>query len=194
MANHCFNFVQITGNEEILKEISERLDTYQKFNYISNFFDYVLNKTADIPSKPADKSRLDYTHYGTKWWDLDIEGVVEGSLIITGDTAWAPPLLFVEELCQQYDLCATHEYEEPGMDFAGIANFGPEGEMDHKQMTFSEYQYTNNYGGWFEDALYCLGEIHEDNDTKGAENYKKELLEYCTQSDIDNLLIHLKEE
>ena len=192
MANHCFNFVQITGDEEILKEISKKLNTYEKFNYISDFFDYVLVKTSEIPSKP-DESRLDYTHYGTRWWDLDVQDS-ENVLIISGDTAWGPPLLFIEELCQQYDLCATHEYEEPGMDFAGVAEFGPQGEISNQQMTYSEYRYANDYDGWFEDALYCLGEIHEGDDTEGAESYKKELLGYCTQSDIDNLLIKLKEE
>ncbi len=193
MANHCFNFVQITGDEEILEEILKRLDNYEKFNYISNFFDYVLSKRTDIPLKPEDKTRLDYNHYGTKWWDIDIQES-RGELIISGDTAWGPPLLFVEELCRQYDLHAIHEYEEPGMNFAGIAKFGPEGEIDHQEMTYSEYKYANNYDAWFEDALYCLSEIHEDDDTEGAENYKKELLEYCSQSDIDDLLIQLKKE
>jgi hypothetical protein len=115
MANHCYNYVTLNGDAEILEEISKKLRTYDKFNYITNFFDYVLNKITFSPELVDNNDDLDnngvrdYNHYGTKWWDMhvNIEGIEDNVLTISGDTAWAPPLQFIEELCIQYDLCAT---------------------------------------------------------------------------------------
>jgi hypothetical protein len=202
MANHCYNYVTLNGDAEILEEISKKLRTYDKFNYITNFFDYVLNKITFPPDLVDNNDDLDnngvrdYNYYGTKWWDMhvNIEGIEDDVLTISGDTAWAPPLQFIEELCIQYDLCATCEYEEPGMDIAGIATYSENGYEDHKQMTYREYQYSNNYDAWFEDALYCLEDLlEEENSQEEIHNYCKELLHYCTKGDIDELLIELKE-
>ena len=191
MANHCYNYVTLNGDAEILKQISKKLETYDKFNYITNFFDYVLNKITLTPNTTSEYNNdvRDYNHYGTKWWDMDVE-LIEGVLLISGDTAWAPPLLFIEELCIQYGIRASHEYEEPGMDIAGIARYSENGYEDHDQMTYREYRYHNNYDGWFEDCLYCLEETDSQEE---IHDYCKELMHYCTKGDIDKLLIELKE-
>lgn len=192
MANHCYNHVTLNGDAEILEEISKKLRTYNEFNYVTNFFDYVLNKITFSPNATNNSGIRDYNHYGTKWWDIyvNIEDIEDGQLTIYGDTAWAPPLLFTEELCIQYGLQAIHEYEEPGMDIAGIAKYSKDGYEDHDQMTYREYQYNDNYDGWFEDALYCLEEADSQEE---IHSYCKELLRYCSKGDIDKLLIELKE-
>lgn len=188
MANHCYNYVTITGNSEVLEEISNKLEYYEKFNYITSFFDFVLNKRTSIPSEKDNLDGKDYNYYGTKWWDYEFE-LYDSNLNIQGDSAWAPPLQFIQELCQQYSVKATFEYEEPGMGFAGIAEFTSKGLVNHDQMTYGEYSYKNDYISWFDRTVEDLESLEEEE----VKELFEEISKYCTKSELQDLLKKLKE-
>jgi hypothetical protein len=95
--------------------------------------------------------------WGTKW-DIGADGQpaqdIEGGLILSFDSAWAPPCAAYEKLTEQgFRIRAT--YYEPGMAFAGIWE---EGDDDYYE-----------YGGWSADEIantlpteldeaYCISE------------------------------------
>ena len=79
--------------------------------------------------KPYPEGVWDYDwcvdHWGTKW---DIEAVLvnpgwetnNDNLLIHFDSAWSPPEIAFKELPDMFpDLCFSHIYAEPGMNFSG---------------------------------------------------------------------------
>jgi hypothetical protein len=186
MANHCYNYIVLNGNTEVLEELSEAMAEAEAFddNYFTEFCDRVLkiNKRID-PAK-------DYGFYGTKWFEYSITDKDVEMLIIQGDSAWGPPDRFVEEICKQYGLCATLEYEEPGMDFAGIVKYDSTGQVDHEEFTFYELQYRNDIGYWQEEILNMHYDDEDDeeikeylkNATYASDEHKKEVLDSFNNS------------
>ena len=64
------------------------------------------------------------TNFGTKWdFDTDPLGANEtlGTLILNFETAWSPPLGWLEIIAREYPLDFKLYFDEPGADFAGIA-------------------------------------------------------------------------
>lgn len=160
MANHCYNFVSIEGDPDVLQFIENIIEKADgsSANYFVDFCDKVLQK------KPRTDQADTYNDYGTKWWEQEVS-LVEGddSMVIQGDSAWGPPANFIEELCKEYGLTATLEYEEPGCDFAGIIKYDSTGEIEHEEMTYHEYSYRNDASYWIENLAYSLhGDEMED--------------------------------
>jgi hypothetical protein len=63
-------------------------------------------------------------HWGTKWGACDAGLVDEsdGCLMYSFNTAWLPPIAFLENVCEQWPpLTFILEYDECGMGFKGIA-------------------------------------------------------------------------
>lgn len=153
MANHCYNFVSIEGDPDILRFIEGLIEKADgsSTNYFVDFCDKVLQK------KPRTDQLDTYNDYGTKWWEQQVS-LVEGddTMTIQGDSAWGPPDRFIEELCKEYGLCATLEYEEPGCGFAGIAKYDSTGEIEHEEMTYHEFSYGNDVSYWIENLAYTL--------------------------------------
>jgi hypothetical protein len=62
--------------------------------------------------------------FGTKWdfsaQPLDADET-PGTLILNFETAWSPPLGWLEIIAQEYRLDFKLYFDEPGADFAGIA-------------------------------------------------------------------------
>jgi hypothetical protein len=56
----------------------------------------------------------------------------EGCVIYEFDTAWSPPMEFLQAVAKQWvGLQFVLEYEEPGMAFKGLAKFQGEVHEDH---------------------------------------------------------------
>src|ERR1017187_6850446 len=73
-------------------------------------------------------------NWGAKWGASDAGLVDEwdGCLMYSFNTAWSPPIAFLENVSQQWPtLTFILEYDEPGMGFKGIAKGHGEKVEDH---------------------------------------------------------------
>lgn len=184
MANNCYNHVIISGNRSALQVIEKRFKKYEEFTSFTDFGDFVVNKKRD-DGKDANKKPFDfYYEYGTKWWDFFIESD-GGDLIITGDSAWSPPLQLLKEISKKYQTRITIEYQEYGMNFGGRAEWDDGNtiedfecsaqRMDLENMSLEEFY--NNQIQWisndetFEDFMNTLS--HDAVDYIGENGVKK---------------------
>jgi len=116
------NTVDITGEKEEVRKLAIALrDSYKEFKNdpslgFNNFCDAVLGNTY------IKYENGDWT-YGTKWWDLDVESYSDGSLTLSGTSAWSPPLYFIEQISKVYNVDASIEYSEEGFDTSGRINY-----------------------------------------------------------------------
>ena len=180
MANHCWNYVTIQGKTDTLDLIVSKFEDYDKVDYFVDFGNNVLdiNKTAD----------MGYHVYGTKWWDFEIEED-DDVIYIMGDSAWSPPIDLIEKICIKYGVTATMEYEESGMDFAGIVNMDSNvGIISHEEYTYNEYQYMNDVNHWIEHLSYNYEDATEDEMKNISEEHN-----YANESDITLLIESINE-
>jgi hypothetical protein len=158
MANNCYNYVCFDGSNESLRKLQDKFDKYDDVNYFTEFGDFVLD-LSEIDNKAwlASVRLAEPYDYGTKWWDFEIherDYFRDEDLIVSGDSAWAPPIKLIEEICKKYELTAEMEYEEGGMDFAGFVSIGHKGIVLHREMTAHEYYYESDVGNWMENLSY----------------------------------------
>lgn len=156
----------------------------------------------------CNSNEINSNYYGTKWdidyaefqWDFD-----DTSLSVSFETAWSPPIGFVEKLVLQYKGITDAElnYEECGCNFAGrmVAERDSEGNVtfDDDCVSYEEglYKYQDDY---FWDRLYdevrcAIEECDNDkNDLMGrypfvsADDLKK------IENTIDEIILELQTE
>lgn len=169
MANHCYNYIEFTGTSDRVTALQEGLVKLSRDEDSETFKD-ACDKAFGLQSPPT----ADYKYYGTKWFEFVIELVndswnesVEGfedtpitycSIVISGDSAWSPPEKLTQELCRAYRVRARHEYEEQGMDFAGITTFDEEGDYDQETYTYWEFKYKHDQDWWWDEVVYQIQE------------------------------------
>jgi hypothetical protein len=192
MANHCYNEIFLEGDRESIQELKDRLtDTYDKFNYLNGWCDYVL-KVRDDFDYNFDEDKRDHYFYGSRWFEFEVEDNADNTLQINGSSAWSPMEKFTEELCKVYNLSGNLEYSEQGCDFAGITNFDSNGETSRQEFTYSEYEYKyldRDY--WIETQIEWLkdpGVSKEDID-----EFVKEASKYASEEDINKVLNSLNQ-
>lgn len=133
MPNWCENYIQITGegiNE--IRHIIENLSDY----------DGIMHALCPIENADNEKRSLEY---GTKWdfskKDLISYDFDEDSIFIHVETAWGPPLGFIELLSIKYPFLIKIEYYEPLMDFGGILQICCNEELHSFEGTYLESMY-----------------------------------------------------
>lgn len=190
MANHCYNEIFLEGNEESIKELKDRLTgTYDKFNYLNGWCDYVL-KVRDDFNYNFDEDQRDHYFYGSRWFNFEVEDNDDNTLQINGDSAWSPMEKFTEELCKVYNLSGNLEYSEAGGDFAGITNFDSNGETSRQEFTYSEYEY--NYldrDYWIENQIEYLQDVSKED----IDDFVKEASKYASEEDVTKVLNSLNQ-
>mgnify|MGYP003342159804 CR=1 FL=1 len=109
--------------------------------------------------------------WGTKWdvCESAIHQQDEANFMVTFDSAWAPPLIWLERIVPQFpELKFKLAYSEPGMAFCGVAYTGEDGTLTYEE---GELEYTDEdnkpveYDSDAERWKYTeTGEIIEDED------------------------------
>ena len=188
MANHCYNQIHLEGDKESIKELRDRLtDTYDKFNYLNGWCDYIL-KVRDDFDYNFDEDKRDHYFYGSRWFEFDIEGD-SNTIELLGDSAWSPMEKFTEELCEVYNLIGSIEYSESGCDFAGITEFDSNGETSKKEFTYSEYEYNDDIIYWVANQIEYL----QDASKEDVDDFVKEASKYASEKDISFVLNELNQ-
>ena len=132
------NWVNIYGEDRILNRIISKLETYHdhKGSFLE-WGDIVVNKKIE----EEEEEERAYYHYGTRWWDFEIQRE-RGGINISGDSAWGPPIELIKQICIEYKVHASIEYEEPGCDFGGRVEFDELGEVvEEIDMPYNEWRY-----------------------------------------------------
>ena len=150
MPNWCNNNIRIYGDEGTISTLTSVLKGLK-----SN--DYVFQSLIGIPSHMSEADYKDKWYdtniewFGTKW-DISADehaftfGKEEISFFC--ETAWSPPIQFLENLCKMYKINAHIFYSEGGIGFAGQTDFiWTDGELD---INDQEYGYL--------EGLYILSE------------------------------------
>lgn len=121
MPNWCSNTAQITAPKPVIDEIRQVIADQQ------GLLNWMVPRPADQEDNWYD---WNISNWGTKW-DVDTAEVVddneEDSIVITFDTAWAPPLDAFRTWAER-DGRVTFElsFFEPGVGFVGRANYDGE--------------------------------------------------------------------
>ena len=158
MANNCWNSVTITGDKKTIKSLVKIFDSYENYQYFNDFCNAFLKKPKEVTDK------IEYYHYGTKWWDYHVSHEENSTVIdITGDSAWNPPLKFLQELSLKYNLEISGEYNEPGMNFAGKYVINNGNYETHDEYSSMEYEYLDDVDSFFNNYIYCLDSDELDN-------------------------------
>ena len=192
MPNWCSNTIVITPVATFAEVDFDVLK--KKFDELLVSHEPVMEMLLGKEDRPADYDDggwYDYNvnKFGTKWdFNLD-EGegdfeIEDECITLRLDTAWAPPLQFLETLSIMYKVRAEIRYAEPGGDFAGKMIFAPDGIELHEEYSFMEGSYRNDDTFWDDVEFYQLD---------GVSNSWEDVLQdfpYITNEDD---IAHLKE-
>jgi hypothetical protein len=166
MANHCYNWISFYGKKESLDKLAKALETYENFTSFNDWVDSMIEYTP-----PKNDERV-YYHYGTKWFDFEIDDNGDEHMLVRGDSAWSPPLEMTRSLCEHFGVGARHEFEESGCDFGGYWVIQDNGyvseELDvtynHWRYMEDSHSYMDNLINDLEDESYgSIEELLEDN-------------------------------
>ena len=142
MPNHCYNQLEVTGDEKQLqifveKSLTKYDDGEDRFTFNGT---HPMPKELDITKGTqtveekaqaiinianhnyADWYEWHVGEWGTKWdaYETNIQHNETDYFVVSFDTAWAPPTTWVQNIIQDFpDLCFELTYSEEGMGFGG---------------------------------------------------------------------------
>lgn len=173
MANHCWNFAVFTdenkdgkGLLEFYSRLERIREDFQKkvrdlpddYIWVYGLNGYILTGEESPQANEQGVYTNDpYSDFGSKWFDcrftVDQENGAIESIELSGDSAWSPMLPLFEKICTSMKLKCYGHYEESGMDFAGEFEIDSNGITSHDEMTYNEYNATNNPDGYWENIM-----------------------------------------
>lgn len=177
MANHCWNHAVFSGSVENITKLCNRLsylrDEYIKTEYTNegkevpayineNYLQFYSENFPKLFQKKKKWGDDVYEKFGSRWFECSWILEDDGTLTLSGDSAWSPVLLFFEQICKHYDLKAYGNYDEPGIDYAGEFEMENSGITQHDQMSSRQYQATNNPNSYWEDTIILIEDGHFD--------------------------------
>jgi hypothetical protein len=142
MPNWCNNKLAVYGPEADVSRFKEKAVGHSPWLKVEEQKENVLNFHSLVPI-PAEVVEAGYDKAGYDWernnWDCkwgaysaELADEWEGHLTYLFDTAWSPPLAFLEKLAPQWPtLTFLLDYEEMGMGFKGICKVEGDSVEDH---------------------------------------------------------------
>ena len=214
MPNWCSNYIKIFGDSRTISIISDACKRCEGVE------DRIFRNLIDIPPHMTkdeyENSWYDtnVTWFGTKW-DVDYASCgfdfSENEIIMHPETAWSPPIPFLENLVKQYKgIEAYIFYSEPGVGFSGEAKIYRDEDGNvitddneypylegiyllDKDMFWSEVDY-------YVDNFECEHEREEDEDGNKIpypesliEEYVDEYFGFVEEKDKQEIIKQLKE-
>ena len=138
MPNWCNNNITISGDEGTIRTLTAVLKSLKTDDEEQS--SDVFKALIGLPQHMSDGD------YKEKWYDTNIEwfgtkwdiSYEEGAFTFTKDeisffceTAWSPPIPFLQNLCEMYKVNANLFYSEGGVGFSGETTFTwNDGELD----------------------------------------------------------------
>lgn len=125
MPNWCENDMTIRGNKEVLDNIVNCIDQYEKKEKSTGLLEF-LNPIGEWDWHKAVKE------WGTKWevHDVFVERENEKTLQLSFWSAWSPPINAYQEGEKNHDVEITAEWVEYGLAFCGEYKDGKPKDLD----------------------------------------------------------------
>lgn len=130
MPNWCNNNITISGNEGTIRALTAVLKNLKSNNEEQS--NDVFKALIGLPPYMTDgdyKEKWYDTNiewFGTKW-DISYEehafNFSKDEISFSCETAWSPPIQFMENLCKMYKVNGNMFYSEGGIGFAGETTF-----------------------------------------------------------------------
>lgn len=172
MANHCSNYISIYGRD--VEKVSELFQEGIIYSY-------------DDFKTMAQISEEELKDFGTKWFEISYKDFDNEVLILSGDSAWSPPIGLFENLSSLYNVNITMQYEEGGCDFGGITSIKDGVIVEEHILSFYAYQlvYGNGLSMFLDNIEYFDWDSMEDFYKVYGED--TEFIEALSKEDLENI-------
>ena len=189
MANHCYNFITITGKVQALSQIDMKFKKAMEKPEDALWYK-TYSKVFPDTDKPYPKEDDDfdvYDEYGSKWFDASTDYKYgETSMIISGDSAWSPMEPLCKKLSQAYKVHIDIEFEEPGCDFGGKSIY-ENGKMLHEEChKYDVWQYKTN-DCFMENLNADIEDGYYEEGFKEFENIRSDLFSLLSKSEKEEI-------
>jgi hypothetical protein len=189
MPNWCNNDIRIYGNEGTIRALTN----------VIKFSEGKLFKT--LIGLPDNMSKSDYEEkwydtnlnwFGTKW-DVDIDAHCfdfgKDEISFFCETAWSPPIQFLENFCRMYKMNAYIFYSEGGIGFAGETKLI--WEDDVFSVEDNEYEYNKGLYLLSKEEFWANMESNIEyavEEEMEIDEFLTEYREYVAEKDIQDLI------
>lgn len=157
MPNWCYNNLTITGDEKNLKRIKFHLEDIEKKDESSpGVFMALVGRDQSIELNEYNHGGWYYAninYWGCKWDVSYNESGVEysdDSITMSFQSAWSPPINFIQHLGRLFNVQCELYYEESGCDFCGKSYFDNENGLTEDDYTYNEGRYVFDKDSFFE--------------------------------------------
>jgi hypothetical protein len=192
MPNWCNNDIRIYGDEKTIKAIT---NVIKSLGPEDRLFQSLIG-LPDNMSKPDYEIKWYDTNlnwFGTKW-DVDVNtdcfDFGDDEISFFCETAWSPPIQFLENLCKMYKLNAYVFYSEGGVGFSGETKLI--WENDELSVEDNEYEYNkglyllSNEEFWSNMESNIEYAVEEEME---IDEFLEEYRAYVSEKDIEDLTI-----
>lgn len=163
MPNWCYNNLTITGEKENLDRIKFHLeDIEKKDDSTPGIFMALVGRDQSIELNEYENGGwydANISYWGCKWdVSYDESGVEynDDSITMSFQTAWSPPINFIQHLGYLFNVECELYYEEPGCDFCGKSYFNSEDGLSEEDYSYDEGRFVFDKDNFFDS---CDGEI-----------------------------------
>jgi hypothetical protein len=186
MPNWCYNHLTITGDKENLDRIKFHLeDIENKDNVSPGIFMALVGRDQSLELNEYEKGGWydsNVSYWGTKWDVSYNESGVEYSddtITMSFQSAWSPPIPFIQHLGRLFNVECELYYEEPGCDFCGKSYFNNQDGLVEDDYTYNEGRFVFDKENFFESIDGEIDYLFENDDDVTFESVK-ELFPFIT--------------
>jgi hypothetical protein len=186
MPNWCNNHLTITGDNENLDRIKFYLeDIESKDNTSPGIFMALVGRDKSIELNEYEhggwyQANIDY--WGCKWDVSYNEANItydDESITMSFDSAWSPPVSFIQHLGRLFNVKCELYYEEPGCDFCGKSYFDNENGLTEEDYSYNEGRYLFDKENFFESIDGDIDYLFESDEDVTFESVK-EMFQFIT--------------
>ena len=157
MPNWCYNHLTITGDKKNLDRIKFHLeDIEKKDNQSPGVFMALVGRDQSIELNEYEhggwyQANIDY--WGCKWdvsYDESGLDYTDDSITMSFNSAYSPPVPFIQHLGRLFNVQCELYYEEPSCDFCGKSYFNNEDGLTEEDYTYNEGRFVFDKDNFFE--------------------------------------------
>ena len=186
MPNWCYNHLTITGEKKNLDRIKFRLEDIEKKDNVSpGIFMALVGRDQSIDLHEYENGGWydnNVTYWGTKWDVSYNESGVEyndDTITMSFESAWSPPIPFIQHLGRLFNVECELYYEEPGCDFCGKSYYNNENGLTEEDYTYNEGRFYFDKENFFESIDGDIDTMFEEDEDVTFESVK-ELFPFIT--------------
>lgn len=194
MPNYCNNWATFSGSETALKTMLDNIQKAVSGNDNEGLWyeTYPITLGLDRAKLHHQDGRLNfdvYEEYGSKWFEVYIDSQSyedgQGSVVISGDSAWSPMSPLFRKLSEVYQLEVESVFEESGNDFGGYYNC--KNGVVTKDLTFEwrVFRYIDDRDAYINDMLEDLDCGHWEDLEDFKDVHKSEVFQFTTEEWAD---------